>query len=183
MDRGGFLQNNKKFFLSCAESAAKFINERGSGAFLDLLLDIIEVSESKFEDEDKKKQYFCEIIYEHKNSRLHRILGGGKALSHTFKTFVEVFLQISKEKEEYVIKNELFKDLTLKELKYVLGWTRRLVVEQTARNTDIAHSKNRNKFNNKASNKKTKGHFTGKQNKELFNDSMATQLKSLFKNN
>lgn len=185
MNRGDFLQKDKKYLLSCAESAAKFINERGSGSFLSLLLDIIEVSENKFKDESQKKQYFCEIINKNKNSRVNTILGGGKALSDSFKAFIEVFLQISKEKEGYVIKNDAFKDLTLQELKYVLGWTRRLIVEQTDKKKNIVNSRNNEGFNKKGfeSNKKTKKNFAGGQNKNLFNDSLAAQLESLLKNN
>ena len=124
-----FLLENKKSLLSCAESAAKFINERGSGIFLDLLLDLLEISERVYDDEDMKKQYFCEIIYDNKSFNVEKVLSGGKSLSYTFKGFIEEFLQISKDQEGYAIKNKEFEDLTVDQLKYVLGWARRLTVK------------------------------------------------------
>jgi len=185
LNRGDFLEKNKKYLLSCAESAAKFINERGYGSFLSLLLDIIEVSENKFKDENQGKQYFCEVINKNKNSRVNTVLGGGKALSDSFKQFIEVFLQVSKEKEGYVIKNKAFKDLTLKELKYVLGWSRRLIVEQTDKKKKIANSRNNGDFKKRSfeSNKRTNKNLNGGQNKNLFNNSLAAQLENSFKNN
>lgn len=182
MNRGDFLQKDKKYLLSCADSAAKFVNERGSGKFLDLLLDIIEVSENKFKDESQGKEYFCEIVNKNKSSRVNTILGGGKALSDSFRQFIEEFLQVSKEKSGYVIKNQAFKDLTLEELKYVLGWTKRLVVEQTGTNKKMASQRNKGQFSKKASNNnRTRKNLPGGKNKNLFNNSLAAQLESLLK--
>lgn len=171
------MNNNKKYLLSCAESAAKFINERGSGSFLELLLNIIEVSQNRFKDENQGLQYFCEVVSKNKNKRVDTILGGGKALSDSFEAFIDVFLQISKEKTGYTIKNEAFKSLTLKELKYVLGWTRRLIVEQNDRKGKTADSRNKNDFSKKGTNK----NLSDGRSQNLFNDSLAIQLQSLLK--
>lgn len=168
------MQKDKKYLLSCAESAAKFINERGTGGFLDLLLDVIEISGNKFEDENMKKQYFCEVIYDNKGFKIDRFLGGGKTLSYSFKAFIEDFLQISKIKEGYIIKNKEFNDLTLEELKYVLGWTRRLVKKKDSEKNEKMKPRDKRRFHKKHPKR------SSKQSNELFNDSMATQLQKLF---
>lgn len=169
-----FLQKDKKYLLGCAESAARFINEKGSGAFLNLLLDVIEISQNKFEDESRSKQYFWEVIYDNKGLKVNKLLGGGKTLSYTFRAFIEDFLQISKGKREYMIKNREFNELTLEELKYVLGWTRRLVEKKSGDKIQKADFASKN-----TTHKKRSKH---NQNKELFNNSMASQLQKLFKN-
>lgn len=191
------MQKNKKYLLGCAESAAKFINESGSGNFINLLLDIIEAAEGKFQDEHPRKQYFCEIILDNKNSKIDKFLGGGKTLSDSFSAFIKDFLQIYKVKEEYVIKNRGFQDLTMEELKYVLGWTRRLIEKKSntdraeeVNNKDEKQLHNRNPRNNNSGKKEFSAKQSNNQtrsykdkNKEPFNDALAVQLGFLYKNN
>jgi len=164
------LQGDKKYLLGCAESAAKFINEKGSGSFLNLFLDIIEAAKHKFEDESLRKQYFCDILYYTKNSKIDRsFLGGSGTLLDSFRSFIEDFLQISKEKDVYIINNKTFADLTVEELQYVLGWTRRLVKRQNSKEV-------RDITDKKQSYKKSQKVFSANQREEHFN-TMAAAFK------
>lgn len=182
------MQNDKKYLLRCAESAAKFINEKGSGGFISLVIDMLNVSIDKFQEENRRKLHFCEIIYKIKNSRIDKFLGGGKNLADTFKMFVEDFLMIRKEKEGYVIINREFGELTVDELNYVLGWTRRLIEKETETKEDIRNVKQKGKTNNIAPRKQFNEKRYGENDKihknnryqesELFNDAMASQLKN-----
>lgn len=184
------MQNDKKYLLSCAESAAKFINEKGSGSFINLIIDMLNFSIDKFQEESDRKQQFCEIIYNIKNLRVDKFLGGGKTLANSFRMFIEDFLMLRKEKEGYVINNRDFGSLTVDELKYVLGWTRRLIEKDSESNEGVKDVKYKEKINNSVPKKQFNERVYragGKSNKhnryqeaEQFNDAMASQLKKFF---
>lgn len=204
------LQKDKKYLLSCAENAAEFIKRRGSGSFLAVLLDVIEIAENRFDDENTRKQYFYEIMHNSECLKVDSLLGGGKALSNSLKAFVDFFLQTAKTSEGYIIRNKDFMDLTLDEMKYVLGWTRRLTTgkgykkekeekdntnkEQPYRDKPYKNSSRHDKPFNKNFNERQRDNQRGNQrnnrsqnkkntynNQELFNSAMADQLLKYYK--
>lgn len=167
------METSKNDLLICAESAAKYIVEHGSGGFVNLMLDMLEISKERFKDENEQMQNFLEIIYNIKNTDIHKILGGGKTLSISFKMFIEEFLKIEKSEDNFVIKNKQFKDLNPNEFYYVLAWISRLVRNaKTSKKTNIQQSSS---LNNKRSRIKKR------KNENLpFNNELA-KLKDYFK--
>ncbi|WP_427338318.1 hypothetical protein [Caloranaerobacter sp. DY30410] len=155
---------SKNDLLICAESAAKYINEHGSGGFISLIIDMLEISRERYEDENEQMQNFLEIIYNIKDTNLRKIIGGGGTLNKSFKMFVEDFLQIEKLEDKFVINNKQFKNLRLKEIHYVLAWTRRLVKNtKKSKGTNIQQSRSSN--NKSSKRKKYKNDYSPFNNK------------------
>lgn len=162
--------NNKEMLLEAAERAAEFINKNGYSNFISKIQEVLTVSKHSYKSEYEQKQKFLKLLDCLKNSSQIEILCGGKELKNGFRQFLDQYMKLKK-KKEYIVENEDFKDCTIEEMEYILGWTRRLIKENNK-----AYSKN-NYINNKQSSKSTKW----KNKKNIKEDTSNTAMGNAFK--
>ncbi|WP_058485141.1 hypothetical protein [Defluviitalea phaphyphila] len=155
---------NKGLLLEASERAAEFINKNHYSNFISKILELLHVAKYSSDDEYEQKQKFFRLLYQLKNSAKIEIIGGGKELKNGFKEFVDKYIKLKK-KEGFILENEDFKDCTLEEIEYILGWTRRLIKEDKNKNT-----KNKN-FNKKV---KYKRNYRGSKN--MSNNSIGSSV-------
>lgn len=120
--------NNKEMLLEAAERAAEFINKNGYSNFISKIQEVLTVSKHSYKSEYEQKQKFLKLLDCLKNSSQIEILCGGKELKNGFRQFSDQYLKL-KNKKEYIVENEDFKDCTIEEMEYIFGWTRRLIKE------------------------------------------------------
>ncbi|HHW68111.1 hypothetical protein [Defluviitalea raffinosedens] len=118
--------NNKEMLLEAAERAAEFINKNGYSNFISTIQAILSVAKHSCKNEYEQKQKFYKLLYSLKNSFQMEIMSGGKEIKNGFRQFLDQYLKLKKEKE-YIVENEDFKDCSMEEIEYILGWTRRLI--------------------------------------------------------
>lgn len=135
---------SKKELLEAAEKAIEFIRNEGSGNYIPVICDMIELAKEKEIDKNEQKQIFLEIIYNIKNSNIDTVLSGGKAIKNSFKDFINNYLCIKKINNQYIIENSNFKDLDINELEYVFLWIRRLVKNSSKKENKKNKKKHRN---------------------------------------
>lgn len=70
---------------------------------------------------------FLEIAYSFKDKENIKQFSGGKKALDSAERFLNDFFKVSKEGSEFVLNNNLLKDLDIDELHYVFGWCRRLL--------------------------------------------------------
>ncbi|MBZ4663740.1 MAG: hypothetical protein JG776_1455 [Caloramator sp.] len=100
-------------------------NVKRDSNFIKYILDFIEIADIQEKNEYEKKQKFLRLLHIAAYKNNLEIFGGGESLVKNFNDFIKNVLCIEKDKE-YVIKNEIFKDLTYDEIKYVFAYTNRL---------------------------------------------------------
>lgn len=173
------MENSKEYLLTCAESAAKYINEKGLGNFIGIFLDILDSVNDKWESRDEQRKNLLEILYNFKNCDISQLTGKKKNINNSIKLFINDFLTVKKSNQGYRIENKDFKNLTVKELHYVFAWTRRLIKEQLNNSPQkFPKSHNKGKFHNKKKKKDYKKSYST-QEEQLLNNPFAV-LKDYF---
>ncbi|SDL41963.1 hypothetical protein SAMN05216497_13118 [Clostridium cochlearium] len=156
---------DKEELIEKAEVVYEELKGKGSANFLSFLEEMIDTIVKKEYGEKEAINNFLEIIYNVKNTNIG-IIGGGKNLKNNYKNFVDKFLKLKKDNNNYIMKNEHLRDLSLKELEFVLSWSRRILKAE-----EEANKKNNKK--NEVKNNKIK------RKRDTFEDSPFAKLKEL----
>jgi hypothetical protein len=153
---------NKKELLKIAYDIAEDINNHESGDYMSYLTLLIDSSVSFSNDKDKQKEQLLKLLGIASEKGLS-IVSGGKTEQNSFKNFIKERLCLYKNRDQYMIQNEVYKDLSLEELKYISLWSSRLVKSTKKNNSSNDHQNTQsNNHQNRSSNRNNNNH-RGKQ--------------------